>query len=149
MGKGIARIALGAALLAAGCKPAATPVTNQAEPVANIAVAEPAPAATSAAVAGSPMAQWLVGAWSFDTSCATDFIVHYNADGSLQNSEDSGRWALAGDTITETIVERFEMGSDAPQKIDPPETRSYKVEQKGADAGMLTFRGKKIPIQRC
>ena len=148
MGKGIARIALGAALLA-GCEPAATPVANQAEPAANLAVAEPAPVATSAAVAASPMAQWLVGSWSFETSCATDFIVHYYADGSLQNGEDSGRWSLKGDTITETIVERFEMGSDAPQKIDPPETRSYRVEQGGADKGILTFRGKKIPIQRC
>lgn len=146
MGLGIARIVMGASLLA-GCTSESVPVQNQA---ANVAVAEaPAPAATSAAVAGSPMAQWLVGSWSFDTSCATDFIVHYNADGSLQNSEDSGSWKLDGDTITETITERFEMGSDGPQKIEPAENRAYKVERRDADNGVLTYRGKKIPIQRC
>ncbi|RYG87331.1 MAG: hypothetical protein EON59_07750 [Alphaproteobacteria bacterium] len=149
MGTGIIRIAFGAALLTTGCKPA-SPVANQAEPVAHAAEsAAPAPVATSAAVAASPIGQWLVGAWSYDTSCATDFILHYNADGTLQNGEDGGRWALTGDTVSETILERFEMGSDAPIKLDPPEKRSYTVQQIDADKGTLTFQGKKIPILRC
>jgi len=145
MGRGIARIALGAALLTGACKPA--PVANQAEAARPVEPA-PTPAAT-AAVAASPLARWLVGAWSYDTSCATDFILHYNPDGTLQNGEDSGRWTLDGDTVTETIAERFEMGSDAPVKLAPPEKRTYTVAQAGADRGTLTFQGKKIPIQRC
>lgn len=151
MGMGIARTALCATLLVAGCKPApVTPSANQAEPAVDAAEsAAPAPVATSPAVAASPLAQWLVGAWSYDTSCATDFILHYNADGTLQNGEDSGRWALDGVKVTETISERFEMGSDAPVRLSPPETRTYTVEQIDAGKGALTFQGKKIPIQRC
>lgn len=150
MGMGFARFAMGAALLAvAGCKPAAiVPEDNQA---ANITAPEaaPAPVATSAAVAASPLARWLVGSWSYDDSCATDFMMHFNADGGLQNGEDAGRWSLDGDAVTETITERFAMGSDAPEKLSPPEMRSYTVVQIDAEKGSITFRGKKIPIQRC
>ena len=140
-----------AVLVLAGCEPApVATIANQAEVSTNAAEpAAPAPVATSSAVAASPMAQWLVGAWSYDTSCATDFILHYNADGTLQNGEDSGHWAIDGDKVTETISERFEMGSDAPIKLDRPETRSYTVAQIDADKGNLTFQGKKIPILRC
>lgn len=140
-----------AVLALAGCEPApVATVANQAEVSDNTAeLAPPTPVATSSAVAASPMAQWLVGAWSYDTSCATDFILHYNADGTLQNGEDSGHWSIDGDKVTETISERFEMGSDAPIKLDRPETRSYTVAQIDADKGNLTFQGKKIPILRC
>jgi hypothetical protein len=150
MKRGLSIFAIGAALLAAGCKPdspAPVPVQSQAANAAEPPA--PAPAATSAAVAGSPVAQWLVGAWSYDTSCATDFILHYNADGTLQNGEDSGRWSLEGNAVTETITERFEMGSEAPLKLNPPEKRIYSVEQIDAGKGSLTFQGKKIAIQRC
>jgi hypothetical protein len=78
-----------------------------------------------------------------------DFILRYNADGTLQNGEDSGRWVLDGDIVSETISERFEMGSDAPVKLDPPEKRTYSLERIDAGKGSLTFKGKKIPIQRC
>ncbi|MES2986840.1 MAG: hypothetical protein V4808_02945 [Pseudomonadota bacterium] len=148
MKRGLSGLIVAAALLA-GCKPAPAPVANQAEAVANLAEPAPAPIATSAAIAGSPMAQWMVGAWSYDATCATDFILHYNADGTLQNGEDSGNWALDGAKVTETITERFEMGSDAPVKLSPPDTRTYTVEQIDAGKGSLTFQGKKIPIQRC
>lgn len=150
MGTGIARIALGAALLAAGCKPAPpVPVANQAEAAANAAESVPAPVATSAAIAASPLAQWLVGTWSYDASCSTDLMLHFNADGSLQNNEDSGSWSLAGDAVTETLTERFEMGSDAPVKLNPPEKRTYSVARIDDAKGSITFQGKKIPIQRC
>ncbi|HEX8300792.1 hypothetical protein [Sphingomonas sp.] len=142
---------LGALLLAAAaCEPAPpAPVANQIAAIDGADPAPPAPAVTSAAIAGAPMAQWLVGAWSYDTSCATDFILRYNADGTLQNGEDSGRWVLDGDIVSETISERFEMGSDAPVKLDPPEKRTYSLERIDAGKGSLTFKGKKIPIQRC
>jgi hypothetical protein len=109
----------------------------------------PTPVATSAAVAASPLATWLVGAWSADTSCATDFMAHYNADGTLQYGEDTGTWTLAGDAVTETITERFAMESDAAEKLPEPEKRTYKVAQIDAGHGTITYEGRKIPIQRC
>lgn len=109
----------------------------------------PGSVATSTAVTASEQARWLVGSWSFEQSCATDFLIHYNADGSLQNGEDSGSWAINGDSVTETLVERFVMGSDGPQKLDPPETRTYAVSRIDADRGTIAFRGKQIPIRRC
>lgn len=151
MKRGLSIFAIGAALLAAGCKPTPpAPVVNQADnSVANQADAPPAPVATSAAVAASPLAQWLVGSWSAEANCSSDFIAHYNADGSLQYGEDSGIWALAGDVVTETITERFAMESDAPQKLAKPETRSYTVTRTDQGHGTINFKGRKVPIQRC
>ncbi|RYY26295.1 MAG: hypothetical protein EOP62_10650 [Sphingomonadales bacterium] len=124
--------------------------TNQIEPVANVAEAPaPAPVATSTAVAASPVAQWLVGSWSAEKDCASDFIAHYNADGSLQYGEDSGSWSLTGDAVTETITERFAMESDAPEKLQKPETRTYTVARIDDGHGTITFKGRKVPIQRC
>ncbi|RYD54263.1 MAG: hypothetical protein EOP60_08115 [Sphingomonadales bacterium] len=153
MKRGLSIFAMSAVLLAAGCKPA--PMANQADNLAvnvagNIAQPEaPAPVATSAAVAASPMAQWLVGSWSAEASCASDFIAHYNADGTLQYGEDSGKWTLTGDTVTEAITERFAMESDAPQKLPKPETRSYKLVRIDAGHGTIVYEGRKVAIQRC
>lgn len=147
MDRGIAWIALGAALLAGACSPDAAPVRN--ESANEIAAPTPAPVATSAAVAASPLARWLVGAWSAETSCATDFMAHYNADGSLQYGEDNGIWTLSGDTVTETITERFAMDGDAAEKLAAPETRTYTVARIDAGHGTITYQGRKIAIQRC
>ena len=97
------------------------------------------------------LAEWLVGIWSFEKECATDFAVHFNADGSVENSGDGGTWKLEGDKITETITERFEMGGEAPAKVDPPEVRSYTVERIDQNHGVVTspFNGNKVPILRC
>ena len=152
MKRGLSILAISAALLAAGCKPAPTaPVANQSANavVENQAEAVPAPAATLAAVAASPLAQWLVGSWSAEKNCSSDFIAHYNADGSLQYGEDSGHWTLAGDTVNEAITERFAMERDAPQKLPTPELRSYKVTRIDQGHGTITFDGRKVPIQRC
>jgi hypothetical protein len=154
MKRGLSIFALGAALLAAGCKPAPpAPAANQGENLAaNLAEpATPAPMATSAAIAASPLASWLVGSWSAEANCSSDFIAHYNADGSLQYGEDSGHWAIAAAAaaVTETITERFAMESDAPQKLPKPETRTYTVARIDAGHGMITFSGRKVPIQRC
>jgi hypothetical protein len=97
----------------------------------------------------SPLASWLVGSWSAEANCSSDFIAHYNADGSLQYGEDSGRWTIAGDALTETVTERFTMESDAPQKLTTPETRTYTVTKLDAGHGTITFNGRKVPIQRC
>ena len=79
---------LGGAALAA-CQPdAAKPV-----PKAEASEAAVAPAAAAAGAAGAPLREWLVGSWSFEASCASDFIAHYAADGSLDNSGEMGGWA--------------------------------------------------------
>lgn len=141
-----------ALMLVAGCKPAPELPANDAV-TAN--EGEPAASATRlpdiAALPAGGMAEWLVGTWSFEAECATDFAVHYNADGSLENSGDGGTWKLDGDTITETVTERFEMGGNAPEKLKAPEVRSYKVERVDQNHGVVTspFNGKKVPILRC
>ncbi len=151
MMRGLTIFALGAALLVAGCKPAPPAPANLGENLAaNLAEpAAPAPMATSAAIAASPLASWLVGAWSAEANCSSDFIAHYNADGSLQYGEDSGHWAIAGAAVTETITERFAMESDVPQKLPKPETRTYTVARIDAGHGTIIFNGRKVAIQRC
>lgn len=93
---------LGGAALAA-CQPDAAKPVQKAE----ASEAAPAPAAPAAA-AGAPLRDWLIGSWSFEASCASDFIAHFAADGSLDNSGEMGGWALAGNTVTETIRERYD-----------------------------------------
>jgi hypothetical protein len=141
MGWGIRSFALGAVVLAAGCSGEAP------APVRNETVRQAVPSPTPVAV--SPLAQWLVGSWSVDKSCATDFMAHYNADGSLRYGKDSGHWTLAGDTVTETITERMATDADAAAKLPEPETRTYTVARTDAGHGVITFEGRKIPIQRC
>ncbi|RYE03609.1 MAG: hypothetical protein EOP61_03945 [Sphingomonadales bacterium] len=151
MKRGLA-IFLGCAALLAGCKPApSAPVSNLTANVAGNQAedAPPAPVATSAAIAASPLAQWLVGSWSAEANCSSDFIAHYNADGTLQYGEDSGTWTLAGDNVTEAITERFAMESDAPEKLTKPETRTYKVIRIDEGHGTINFEGRKVSIQRC
>ena len=143
MGNGVRLIAvmLGGVALAA-CKPDAPKPAQKAE------AAEPA--APAAVAANAPLHDWLVGNWSFEASCASDFIAHYGADGSLDNSGEMGAWALAGDTITETIRERYDSAaSDGAEKVNPPESRSYKVERVDQDHGTITYQGRKVPMLRC
>jgi hypothetical protein len=152
MGRGIRayRAALAAVLVSAGaCSPAAPD-----KPADKPTAAAPAAAPSSAPVppadpATAPLGQWLVGTWSFDTSCASDFLIVYEADGRLDNSGETGRWALSGDTLTETITEKLESGGDAPQKVDPPTTRRYTVARIDAGHGTILFQGKAVPVLRC
>jgi hypothetical protein len=110
----------------------------------------PAPAATASTVtARSPLREWLIGTWSFDTSCATDFLIRYEGDGRLDNAGEVGTWALADDQLTETVTERFENGGEAPVRVDPPTMRTYAVARKDATHGTITFQKRAVPIQRC
>jgi hypothetical protein len=137
-------------VLLAGCTDAPEIPGNDAV-AANAADPAAARLPDNAPLGAGGLAAWLVGTWSFEAECATDFAVHYNADGSVENSGEGGRWKLDGDTITETITERFEMGGDEPQKVEPAEVRSYKVERVGQNRGVVTspFNGNKVPILRC
>lgn len=135
---------LGGAALAA-CQP------DAAKPVQKAEASEAAAAAPAAAAAASaPLRDWLVGSWSFEASCASDFIAHFAADGSLDNSGEMGGWALAGNTVTETIRERYDAAaSDGAEKVNPPETRSYTIERADQDHGTITYQGRKVPMLRC
>ena len=137
--------AAGAAL--AGCSPDSAAIAGNAANEAPAAAASTQVAGTPAADA--PLGEWLVGAWSFDTSCATDFIIRYDADGKLDNAGEVGSWKLDGAQLTETLVERFENGGEAPVKLDPPVTRSYSVRRIDAGHGSIAFEGRDVPIQRC
>jgi len=145
-GAHIIAILLGGAALAA-CQPDAAKPVQKAE--AHEAAA-PNAAAPKVAAADAPLHDWLVGSWSFESSCASDFIAHYAADGTLDNSGEMGGWALAGDTVTETIRERYDSAaSDGAEKVNPPETRSYTIEQTDKDHGTITYQGRKVPMLRC
>ena len=145
------RIVILCALLLAGCNQPVQPSANDAEIINSDRVAPTpvpsAPPANGAAPAGD-LAAYIAGAWSFDSECATDFILHYNADGSLQNAGDTGTWKIEGDTLTETITERIDDNGE-PQKLSPADKRSYTVARVDQGHAVLTFQGKKIPILRC
>lgn len=144
-----------ALMLLAGCKPApdVPAPANEAVPAA-VNEAEPGAAAhlpdTTPLPAGG-MAEWLVGHWAFGDDCASDFTVQYNADGTVDNSGEMGTWKLDNDKITETITEKFEMGDEAPQKVEPAKVRSFPVERIDHNHGRITspFNGNKVPILRC
>lgn len=141
----IAMMLGGAALTA--CQPDAAKPVQKAE--AHDAPAS-TPSAPKVATADAPLHDWLVGSWSFESSCASDFIAHYAADGSLDNSGEMGGWALAGNTVTETIRERYDSAaSDGAEKVNPPETRSYTIERADEDHGTITYQGRKVPMLRC
>lgn len=149
-------LAASAALMLLGCKPAPEvppePVNEAAPADAN--EAEPGAAAhlpDSTPLPAGGLAEWLVGHWSFGEDCANDFAVQYNADGTVDNSGEAGTWKLEGGKITETITEKFEMGDEAPEKIDPPKVRSFPVERVDHNHGVITspFNGNKVPILRC
>lgn len=120
--------------------------------------ATPSPAA-SESIAAQPEANatvdptqlrgWLVGTWSFDAGCATDFIIRYDADGKLDNAGDSGTWKLDGNVVTETVTEKTESGGEAPVKVDPPEVRSYTVARADQTHGTIAYQGRNVSIQRC
>jgi hypothetical protein len=136
--------------LAACSPPAPQPAENVVESPAPLpSVPPPAPEPGNAAAANSPLREWLVGAWSFEASCATDFIVRYEADGALDNAGEVGRWTLDGDKVTETVTERFENGGEAPVKLDPPISRTYSVARADATHGSITIDGRTVAILRC
>lgn len=135
--------AAAALLIVAGCKPAAP------QPAAT-----PSAAPTPAPSPGSPelatdLGKWVVGTWSFESNCGSDFQVSYGANGSLDNSGDTGRWSIAGDKVTEAISEKLDENGEHTVKLSPPETRSYTLERIDGQHGSITYQGRKVPILRC
>lgn len=93
--------------------------------------------------------RWLIGAWSYEASCATDFAARFHADGRVENAGDIGTWTAHGDRVTERITRRFELGDESEETLDPPEVRSYRVERVDADRGVIVIDGRRVPIRRC
>jgi hypothetical protein len=149
MGKEARFIALAiAGAWLASCQPDAP------KPVRKSDAGAPAPTATATAASSPaapnvPLRDWLVGTWSFETSCATDFLARYGADGSLDNSGEVGSWAFDGETVTETIRERPDEGGEVPVTVNPPETRAYTVARVDQNHGTITYQGRKVPMLRC
>jgi hypothetical protein len=140
LGLGIAAIAL-----LAGCGQAGQSPENR-----SVFAPSPTPVeAPTASATKSPLREWLVGTWSFEPSCQTDFIVHYNADGSLDNSGHIGTWAVEGERVTETITERLDDNGEGSVKVDPPETNIYMVMRDEPNRGVIRFQGRSVPIRRC
>ena len=133
--------------LMCGCRPAPQPDNQAANQAAAAKPAKGADVAPDLAKIG--LRDWLIGTWSFEESCSTDFIAHYNADGTLDNGGDIGTWTLDGDRVTETITERFESGGEDSIKINPPEKRSYRVIRSDATHGVIEFERRNVRMQRC
>jgi len=99
--------------------------------------------------ADSGLREWLVGTWSYDGTCASDFAVFYNADGTMRNEGESGTWEVAGNTLRETITQEFEMGEPGSTKVDPPRVRELQIEMVDETTGNLISEGDTYPITRC
>lgn len=120
------------------------------EPKANTADTIELNAATGAAQPSrdGSLKSWLVGTWSFEDNCASDFLVHYKADGTVENSGDTGTWKVDGESVTETITRQFRSGEE-PAQLDPAETRTYSVIRQGDGRGVLNYNRRSVPIVRC
>ncbi|MBL4791951.1 hypothetical protein AAG607_05315 [Citromicrobium bathyomarinum] len=79
--------------------------------------------------AGQALNKWLVGTWSHDGSCASDFVSVYDADGTMHTDSEAGTWEASGTTVTESITEQFEMGEPDTVRLDPPLVREVEVER--------------------
>lgn len=134
------RVALLGLLSLAACSQQPPVPVNEAVDLANHAAPDNVAA---------PATSWIVGTWSFDTGCATDFLITYQADGALDNRGETGTWKLVGNTVTETLVSKLADGADTPIAVDPPETRTYKAVQTDQMHGMITIQGREVPILRC
>lgn len=145
----VSRWLCGAALVAlAGCSPEAAQAPANETATANAPEPAQSPAPPPPA-ADAPLRDWLVGTWSYDTNCVTDFLLRYEADGVLYNAGETGRWTLEGDTVTDTVTERLGSGGEVPMKLDPPIVRSYRVSRGDATHGTITIDGRTVPILRC
>jgi hypothetical protein len=109
----------------------------------------PSPLPANASAPKSPLRDWLIGTWSFEQTCQTDFIVHYNADGTLDNFGHIGTWTVEGERVTEKISERPDEGGEGSVKVDPPEANVYTVMRTDADNGVIRYQGRSVPIRRC
>lgn len=92
---------------------------------------------------------WLIGAWSYDPDCATDFAVRFMADGKLSDAGEGGTWDIAGDQVTTTITERYEMGDEVVERVNPPVTTRYRIERIDQQHGIIHVGGRPVPILRC
>jgi hypothetical protein len=146
MGKGVRRAAsLIVAAALCGCDRDAAPSADKGK-----GGDQPTPVvASTPAPNDAAMHDWLVGTWSFEASCASDFLVRFGPDGALDNSGETGSWAVAGSEVTETIRERPDEGGEAPVRVDPPETRSYAVARIDQGHGTITYQGRAVPMLRC
>lgn len=141
---GLVMSAAALALLGGCNKPA--PATNQSgETPANAT----APVPTASGTDSADLKSWLIGSWSFEDACDNDFIVHYSADGSLDNSGNIGTWTMAGDKITETVTQKPDDLGEGTVKVDPPEVIVYSVVRGDRTHGTLSFQGRNVPIIRC
>jgi hypothetical protein len=144
-------LAAAAALaLICGCKPAPTPPSGNQAAAKGARAPRAAPTGEVAPdLAKIGLRDWLIGTWSFEESCSTDFIAHYEADGALNNGGEIGTWTIDGDRVTETISRRFESGGEEPVNINPPETRSYRVIRTDSTHGVIVFERRGVRMQRC
>ncbi|GAB5348344.1 hypothetical protein [Alteriqipengyuania sp. 357] len=135
----------GASLALAACSQEADEPAEDSAPQA-AAVDQTAEAPVQA---DSGLREWIVGTWSYDGTCASDFAVFYEADGTMHNDGEAGSWDVSGDTLTETITEEFEMGEPGVTKVDPPRVRALEVAMIDEDRGNLIFEGDTYEITRC
>lgn len=92
---------------------------------------------------------WLIGTWSFLPNCENDFVIVYEADGSMHTDSEIGSWTIEGNVVTETVTETFEMGEEGTTPVDPPVIREVAVERIDDTRGVLTLEGQRDPILKC
>lgn len=144
--RAIVILAAGLALPLVACSEEQEVAVAQAE-----AVAGPDAETTSAEepAADEGLRDWIIGTWSFLDNCDNDFVVVYEADGSMHTDSEIGTWTLDGTGLTETITETFEMGEEGTTAVDPPQVRDFAIEKVDDTHGVITFEGEDFPILKC
>ncbi len=98
---------------------------------------------------------WLVGTWlmlddeiEYPLACASGLPIAYAADHTYRLFEESGRWRLDGDRLTETATEISDPGDEASPEIG----RAYvsRIERRGPNEFRKTFADRNIEtFRRC
>ena len=84
---------------------------------------------------------WLIGAWVYNTSCATSRDEYYRSDGFYDGMAGNGRWALVDDQLTVTLTTEYipdETGVDNSEKIlITPKIYTVSIQKIGYDSAKV------------
>lgn len=104
----------------------------------------------------SPTGEWLRGTWLLDATpddlsraaCNSGTTMTYEADGTTSFFEGKGNWRLAGDMLTETLVEIHETG-DPGDLVEIGTPFATRVKRVGLHEGAKLTEGKWRSMLRC
>jgi hypothetical protein len=97
----------------------------------------------------------LAGGWifiakntRFPDACEGDSGITYKADGTYEMLEESGRWRLKGDRLTETPTKAHE-AAPQPGSVKVGQSFTSRLQWQRPDTFTKTFPGYKVTLRRC